>query len=222
MRVLLAGASGRMGRVVLAGLRSADDIEVVGTLVRGSDAPAVLGLAQPDVLLDFTHADVSRELGPLAAERGISPVIGTSGLRPADIDALRKACWRARVGGLLVPNFSIGAVLQMRAAEAASRHLPPIAVRERHHPGKRDAPSGTALATAARLDAITGGEVPIASERQEGVVAEQDVVFEQPGERLTLSHVVTDRLAYLPGILLAIRSVRGLEGLHEGLDELVD
>ncbi|MHC4846622.1 MAG: 4-hydroxy-tetrahydrodipicolinate reductase [Planctomycetota bacterium] len=221
-RVLLAGASGHMGRVIMPALRAAGDVEIAGTLVRGSDAPAVLGLAKPDVLLDFTCAEASRELGLLAAERGISPVIGTSGLAAADVQSLRTACLRAKVGGLLVPNFSIGAMLQMRAAEAAARHLPPVVVRERHHPDKRDAPSGTARATAARIDGITSGSVPIESERREGLVAEQDVLFEQPGERLELRHVVTDRRAYLPGILLAVRSVRGLVGLHVGLDALID
>jgi 4-hydroxy-tetrahydrodipicolinate reductase len=221
-RVVLAGASGRMGRVILPAVRTAAGLEIVGTLVRGSDAPAVFSLAQPDVLLDFTCAEASRELGPLAAERGISPVIGTSGLDPADVKALSEACLRARIGGLLVPNFSIGAVLQMRAAEAAARHLPPTEVRERHHPGKRDSPSETARATAARIDAASGGSVPIESERQEGLVAEQDVRFEQPGESLLLRHVVTDRRAYLPGILLALRAVQSLQGLHQGLDQLVD
>lgn len=221
-RVLIAGATGRMGHVILPALRAAADVEIVGTLVRGSDAPAVLGLAKPDVLLDFTCAEASRELGLLAAERGISPVIGTSGLAEADVHSLRTACQRTKVGGLLVPNFSIGAVLQMRSAEAAARHLPPVVVRERHHPGKRDAPSGTARATAARIDKVTSGSVPIESERRDGVVAEQDVVFEQPGERLVLSHLVTDRRAYLPGILLAVRSVRDLVGLHVGLDALID
>jgi len=228
-RVLLAGAAGRMGRVVLAALRTADDVELVGTLVRGSDAPAVLRLARPDVLLDFTRPEASRELGLLAAERGISPVIGTSGLAEADVHSLHNACLRSKVGGLLVPNFSIGALLQMRAAEAAARHMPPIAVRERHHPAKRDAPSGTARATAARIDAASAhlaatreGAVPIESERREGVLAEQDVLFEQAGEQLLLRHVVTDRRAYVPGILLAVRSVQGLVGLHVGLDALID
>jgi 4-hydroxy-tetrahydrodipicolinate reductase len=120
-----------------------------------------------------------------------------------------------------VPNFSVGAVLQMRAAECAARHLPPRVIRERHHPDKRDAPSGTARATAARIDAVTGGAVPIESERLADVIAEQDVLFEQPGEELLLRHVVRDRRAYVPGVLLAVRAVRSLRGLTVGLDALV-
>ena len=142
IRVVVAGAAGRMGRLAVSSLQAAADVEVCGTLVRGSDAAAVLELARPDVLVDFSLAPASRELGPLAAERGISPVIGTSGLLTGDVAALRAACARARVGGLLVPNFSMGAVLQMRLAAEIARHLPPLGIHEVHHTGKRDAPSG--------------------------------------------------------------------------------
>lgn len=221
LRVVVSGAAGRMGRLVVPWLAAAQDVELCGTLVRGSDAAAVLELARPDVLVDFTVAASARELLPLAAERGISPVSGTSGLTEADVAALREACARAGVGGLLVPNFSVGAVLQMRHAEELARHLRLAALRETHHPGKKDRPSGTALATLRRIEAAGGGRVEIESERREGAVAEQDVGFASPGEEVLLRHVVRDRRAYLPGVLLAVRRVRTLHGLQLGLDGLL-
>jgi 4-hydroxy-tetrahydrodipicolinate reductase len=221
IRVVLAGAAGRMGRLALATLEAADDIEVCGTLVRGTDAAAVLELAAPDVLLDFTLAPASRVLGPAAAERGIAPVIGTSGLLPEDVDALRNACARGRTGGLLVPNFSVGAVLQMRLAAEVARHLPCTGIHEVHHVGKKDAPSGTARATAAALATVTGAEPPITSERLPDALAEQTVSFGQPGESLELVHKVTDRCAYMAGVLLAVRRVRALQGLQVGLAGLL-
>jgi 4-hydroxy-tetrahydrodipicolinate reductase len=221
VRVVLAGAGGRMGRMLAPALAAAQGLQLVGTLARGDEAAAVLERTRPDVLLDFTLAEASRQLAPLAAARGISPVVGTSGLHEADVAALREACERAGVGGLLVPNFSVGAVLQMKHAEELARVLPLAALRETHHPGKRDKPSGTALATLRRIEAAGGGHIEIESVRREGALAEQEVVFAGEGERVELRHVVTDRRAYLPGVLLALRRVRGLRGLHVGLEAVL-
>jgi len=221
LRVVVAGAAGRMGRLVAPFLAAADGIELVATIVRGSDAAAVLEGTRPDVLVDFTLADVSRELAPLAAERGTSPVVGTSGLSDADVAALRRACERTGIGGLLVPNFSVGAVLQMRHAAELAAVLRLTELREVHHPGKKDRPSGTALATARRVEDAGGGRVEIRSERREGALAEQELVFAGEGEEVTLRHVVSDRRAYLPGVLLAVRRVRALRGLRVGLEDLL-
>ncbi|MGQ0551960.1 MAG: 4-hydroxy-tetrahydrodipicolinate reductase [Planctomycetota bacterium] len=223
LRLVLAGADGRMGQLCVEGLRGLSDFVLAGRLVRGSDVGTVLSEARPAVLLDFTRADASPGLAKAALERGISPVIGTSGLGEAEVGQLAEACQRAQVGGLLVPNFSLGAVLQMRFAAQASRYLACTAIRERHHLGKRDQPSGTALATARRV-AEAGGcaAPPIQSERLQHVVAEQDVLFASLGERLELQHAVSDRRAYWPGIVLALRRVRGLRGLVVGLDALLD
>lgn len=221
IRVVVAGAAGRMGSLVVNSFAAAEGVDLAGTLVRGSDAVAIFELCRPDVLVDFTVAASSRELGPLAAERGICPIIGTSGLTAADLATLREACAHSGIGGLVVPNFSIGAVLQMRFAEQAAARLPCTGIRETHHPAKKDAPSGTALATARRIEAAAGAPPAIESLRREGLVAVQDVSFAQAGERLQLVHEVTDRRAYLPGVLLAVRSVRGLRELVVGLDALL-
>jgi 4-hydroxy-tetrahydrodipicolinate reductase len=210
-----------MGRLAVQTLSETPGIELAGTLVRGSDAAAIFELSRPDVLVDFTVASAARELGPLAAERGIRPVIGTSGLNDQDVARLRDACASSGIGGLIVPNFSVGAVLQMRMAAEAAAHIPCELIHETHHPGKKDAPSGTALATARGVRARSGREVRIESERREGVVAVQRVEFVQAGERLTLTHEVRDRSAYMPGLVLAVRQVRGLRELAIGLDSLL-
>jgi 4-hydroxy-tetrahydrodipicolinate reductase len=220
-RVVVAGAAGRMGSLAVSALSSADGIELAGTLVRGSDASAIFEMCRPDVLVDLTVAEASRDLSPMAAERGISPVVGVSGLSADDVARLREACEHGRVGGLLVPNFSVGAVQHIRLAADIAAHLPCEAIHETHHPAKRDSPSGTALATARRLRERTGRDVPIQSTRREGSVAEQEVLFSQPGESLVLAHRVTDRRAYMPGLLLAVRAVRGLRQLVVGLDGLL-
>ena len=221
LRVVVAGASGRMGRIIAPALQAAEGIELVATIGRGDDAAAVLDASRAEVLVDFALAEASRIISPLAAARGISPVVGTSGLSEADVAALRAACERAGIGGLLVPNFSVGAVLQMKHAEELARVLPLAALRETHHPGKKDKPSGTALATLRRIERAGGGRVEIESVRREGALAEQDVVFAGEGERVELRHVVSDRRAYLPGVLLAVRRVRGLRGLHVGLEAVL-
>jgi len=109
----------------------------------------------------------------------------------------------------------------MRLAAEVAAHLPCTLIHETHHPGKKDKPSGTALATQRRIEAACGRRVPIESERRDGTVARQEIRYEQPGESFQLLHEVTDRRAYLPGVLLAVRSVRGLTGLSVGLDGLL-
>ena len=222
IRVAVAGAAGRMGSIVAPFLAEAADVEVVARLDLGDDAEAALAAARPDVLVDFTLAAASRELAPAAARLGISPVVGVSGYSAEDTARLRAACLEGGVPGLLVPNFSIGAVLQMRHAAELAASLPCTLIAETHHPGKKDKPSGTALATARAIEASSGQHPPITSERIEGRVAEQLVRFEHPGERCELVHVVTDRRAYLPGVLLAVRRVAALPaGLTVGLDAVL-
>jgi 4-hydroxy-tetrahydrodipicolinate reductase len=220
--VCVAGPDGRLGRLACAAIEAADDLDLAATLRRGDDARTVLSRGDAQVLLDVSLAEASRALVPQSIAHGVSPVVGTSGLDPADIEGFAAACLRAGLGGLVVPNFSVGAVLQMQAARRAASLMPCDGIHEIHHPGKRDAPSGTARATAADMAAASGGEPPaITSERTEGVVARQDVRFSQPGERLLLVHEVTDRRAYLPGLLLALRRVTSLDRLHVGLDAVL-
>jgi len=177
----------------------------------------VEGLGQAEVMVDFTTptAVVANVEAALAA--GLPCVVGTSGWESdhARVDG------EAKTRGLAVfyaPNFAIGAVLMVRFAAEAARHLPRAAILELHHETKLDAPSGTAKATAAAM----GGEVPIHSVRLPGLVAHQEVLLGGPGQLLTIRHDAFSREAYVPGVLLALERVGDLPpGLTVGLDRLL-
>lgn len=220
-RVVVAGAAGRLGSLAAAHLESCARVATVTRLLRGDDADALLDPERVDVLLDLTVLDASRELAALAASRGIAPVVGTSGWGPADVEALRATCADRDLGGLIVPNFSLGAALQLVWVEQAAAHFADASIHEVHHLGKRDKPSGTARRAAERMAARSGRAVPITSARRADALAEQAVVFAGEHERVELSHVVTDRRAYLPGIVWAVARVRQLSRLEVGLDALL-
>lgn len=228
-----------MGRLACAAIEAADGLELVARCGRGDDLAARLGAARADVALDLTRPDVVAASALAIVDAGVRPVIGTSGIGSALRDELAARCAARGIGGLVVPNFAIGAVLMLRFAELAARWMPGAEIVEAHHAAKVDAPSGTAVATAERIAAARGmapaagaadagparGEaragVRIHSLRLPGVVAEQQVVFGESGQRLTLEHVVYGREAYMPGVVLACRRVVELGRLVVGLDELL-
>jgi 4-hydroxy-tetrahydrodipicolinate reductase len=212
IRVAVAGAAGRMGQTVCAAVEGADDMELAGR------ADPALGVAVDDVLDADVLVDFS--LGPhvvgnakTATAAGVHVVIGATGW---DEGELREAVSGANV--FAAPNFAIGAVLMMRFAAEASKLMSRAEIIEYHHAGKLDAPSGTAARTAALMD----GEVPIHSVRLPGIVADQDVIFGDTAQTLTIRHVTTDRTSFMPGVLLAIRHVAELpESPLIGLDKLL-
>jgi len=126
------------------------------------------------------------------------------------------------IGGLLVPNFSLGAVLMMRLAEEAARYFPDAEILEMHHSGKKDAPSGTAAMTAERIGRVAGKRPPIHSVRLPGLVAHQEVLFGGTGELLSLRHDSFSRESFVPGMFVAIRAVMHARGLVVGLDEALE
>jgi len=213
IRVAVAGAAGRMGRTTCAAIEGADDLALVARAGRG-DALAS-ALAGADVLVDFTRPDAV--LGNVAAalEAGVHAVIGTTGY---DAGALRALAAGAAPRVFAAPNFAIGAVLMMRFAAEAARHMAAAEIVELHHPAKLDAPSGTARRTAE----LMGGEVPIHSVRLPGIVADQEVVLGDQGQTLTIRHATTDRTSFMPGVLLAVRRVATLpESPVVGLEHLL-
>src|SRR5215472_17954033 len=134
-------------------MSAAPGIEYVGGVGRGDDLVAFLREARPDVLVDFTHPSVAGDNALAAVAAGAVPVVGTSGLADDTVDRLEAACGRAGLGGIVAPNFGIGAVLMMHLADLAAPFFDAVEVIEMHHAAKADAPSGTALATARRLAA---------------------------------------------------------------------
>ena len=216
LRVAVAGAGGRMGQAVCAAVEGAEDLELTGR------ADPALGVALEDVLdaadviVDFTVPDQAVANARACLASGTHVVIGTTGF---DLDDLAAACREhPRANAFVAPNFAIGAVLMMRFAAEASRHMGAAEIIEYHHPAKLDAPSGTAKRTAA----LMRGEVPIHSVRLPGLVADQDVVLGDVAQTLTIRHVTTDRTSFMPGVLLAVRHVGSLpESPTVGLERLL-
>jgi 4-hydroxy-tetrahydrodipicolinate reductase len=213
VRVAFYGHGGKVGSVLTPALEAAGH-EVRG-IGRGEDAD-VAGL---DAAIDFTQPDAAAGNVRTALEQGVPAIVGTSGLGGAELEELDALALERSLQLLVVPNFAIGAVLMMRFAEAAAEYLPRAEIVELHHEGKRDAPSGTARATAERLP----GDVPVHSVRLPGLVAHQEVLLGGEGQLLTIRHDTLSREAFVPGVLLALEKLATLPpGLTVGLDGLLD
>jgi 4-hydroxy-tetrahydrodipicolinate reductase len=197
---------GRLGSTLIPALEAAGH-EVVDA--RASE------LTGCDAAIDFTRPDAVAEIAERCLQAGIPVVIGTTGF---DLDAVDARAREAGIPCFHAPNFSHGAVLMMRFAEEAAKVLPRAEIIELHHDAKRDTPSGTAKATAARM----GTDPPIHSVRLPGLLAHQEVIFGGAGETLTIRHDTTSREAFAQGVLLALDKVRELPpGLTIGLDALM-
>ena len=206
MRVALFGAGGKVGSVLAPALEAAGH-EVVDARATGPEGC--------DVAVDFTRPDGVTANVERCVAAGVPLVIGTTGFDTAAIDSAARA---AGVPCFHAPNFARGAVLMMRFAAEAAAVFPRAEIVELHHEAKRDAPSGTARATAAAM----GTEPAIHSVRLPGLVAHQEVILGGPGETLTIRHDTTSREAFVPGVLLALEKVRELPpGLTVGLDALL-
>ncbi len=219
IRVAVAGAAGRMGEAVCAAVEAADDLEVSGRAdpTLGTTIADVLDGA--DVLVDFTRPDQAAANAGQATHAGVHVVVGTTGFSEDD---LRAAVAGAPGRCFWAPNFAIGAVLMMRFAAEASRHMASAEIVEYHHPAKLDAPSGTAKRTA-QLMRPHLPDVPIHSVRLPGVVADQEVILGDVAQTLRITHVTTDRTSFMPGVLLAVRQVGTLpESPVVGLEHLLE
>jgi 4-hydroxy-tetrahydrodipicolinate reductase len=221
--VAVAGAAGRMGAAVCAAVGNAADMELTGRAdpVLGTSLAEVF--TEADVVVDFTRPNVALENALQCVQAGVHVVIGTTGF---DIEPLRErlASDRPRRANVLVaPNFAIGAVLMMRFAAQAARHMAKAEIVELHHDRKLDAPSGTAALTAQMMAQASGGaEPPIHSVRLPGLVAHQEVILGDLGQTLTIRHDSIDRESFMPGVLLAIRRVGSLpQPLTVGLEHLL-
>jgi 4-hydroxy-tetrahydrodipicolinate reductase len=233
MRVGVAGALGRLGRVACAAIAAADDLTLVAAFGRAAAAESPVGVpvfdeleafyaVGMDVVVDCTVYPVSLDVARLAVDNGVSPVIGATGWTDEDVISFTDDCDEARVGAMLVPNFSVGAVLMMRLATEAAAIMRHVEIIELHHAAKRDAPSGTAKLTAQRISAAGGpANVPIHSVRLPGLVAHQEVVFGGDGETLTIRHDSLSRDSFGPGIVLAVRNVRRQSGCTIGLESVL-
>lgn len=227
-RVVVVGSQGRMGRRTIAALSGTEDLVVVGTVSRGESLAAKLGDVQPDVAIDFTSPEAVARNAAEILRAGVRPVIGTTGLSLEARAELVDLSRQLKIGGLIAPNFSIGAVLMIEIAAWLARHYEAAEIVEYHHPGKKDAPSGTSLATRERIGSTRMGlpgssqsPAPIHSVRLAGYLARQEVHFGALGERVSIAHEATDRECYMPGVLLACRRVCELNEVVVGLETLL-
>ena len=218
-RVAVVGAQGRMGGFACGLLRETPEFQLVAELEREHDIEAVLRECAVHVALDLTRAGLGAEHGRRMLAAGVRPVIGTSGVTRAEATEL-DALARARgLGGIVVPNFSLGMACLNRVAEELAQSFPTVTIVERHHERKKDAPSGTARDTAERLHARRGGTpVTIHSVRAPGLYAHQEVLFGAPGETLRLCHDMLGPEAFGPGVLAALRYASRAQGVAFGLE----
>lgn len=244
IKVAVLGSKGRMGAEVVKAVNNASDLELVASIDQNDDFNIVKN-SGAQVAVDFTTPDVVMKNIELLISAGISPVVGTTGFSDERINSVKKMLdAKSGVSARLVPNFSIGAILMMRFARAATKFYDSAEIIEYHHPNKIDAPSGTAIrtaqiiaeerqlnnlsknpdATASEIPGARGSNIegiPVHAVRMQGLVAHQEVVFGSMGETLTIRHDSFDRESFMPGVLLAIRNISKKPGLTIGIDDLI-
>ena len=242
IKVGVLGARGKVGAEVCRAVEQADDMELVAAVDAG-DPIEELVTSGAQAVVDFTHPDVVMDNLEFCVDRGIHAVVGTTGFDEERLAQLRSWLERSPQTGVLVaPNFSIGAILMMRFAAEAAPFYESVEIVELHHPDKADAPSGTARrtaslvaaarraagsgpmpdATSTALDGARGADVDgvrVHGLRLRGLVAHQEVLLGGPGETLTIRHDSMDRVSFMPGVLLGLRSIAGRPGLTVGLEE---
>jgi 4-hydroxy-tetrahydrodipicolinate reductase len=259
-KVVVAGVLGRMGREVTARLAKEPELDLAGgvdpraseeyldlpggggLIPIGRDLEAIINRVRPRVMVDFTHPDAAMGNVRVALKNKVSPVVGTSGIKPGDLEEIEALAAEAGVAAVVVPNFAIGANLMLHFARIASKFLSAAEIIELHHDGKVDAPSGTAVATAREMVAAHGGDfddpetttlllegarggveggIHVHSVRLPGLVAHQEIIFGGPGQILTLRHDSISRDSFMPGVVLAVKEVTKRSGLVYGLDRLM-
>jgi 4-hydroxy-tetrahydrodipicolinate reductase len=242
MNVAVFGARGRMGAEVCRAVGAADGLDLVAALDLGDDrAPAEAAT----VAVDFTHPEAVMDNLAWCIEHDIHAVVGTTGFTDERLDSLREQLAdHPGLGVVVAANFSIGAVLMMHFAEQAAAFYESVEIVELHHPGKADAPSGTAATTARRVAAAraaatlpappdaTVQELPgargatvdgirVHGVRLRGLVAHQEVLFGAEGETLTIRHDSLDRVSFMPGVIAAVRAVSSRPGLTVGIESIL-
>lgn len=214
-----------MGQAVVGAVRREHDMRVamvVDPVLDGApdahpDLPSALAAGTPDVLVDFTVPDSVFANATAALRAGVHVVVGTTGLSDDQVAEIGLLADTGPANALIAPNFAVGAVLMMRFAAEASRHMEKAEIIELHHDRKLDAPSGTALRTAGLMD----GDPPIHSVRLPGLVAHQEVILGGHDETLTIRHDSLSRESFMPGVVLAVRAVASRPGLTLGLEPVL-
>lgn len=261
-RVIVAGALGRMGTETVKAIWQDEELALVAAVdikARGETVSDITGLkgismtidndleaafeqTKPQVLVDFTNPQAVFNNVRSALLKGVTSIVGTTGLNEVELKQLEKLAVENGVGVAVIPNFAIGAVLMMKFAREAAQYFPDVEIIELHHDKKMDAPSGTAIKTAElisqnrphrpprnvrEMEKITGcrggewDQIRIHSVRLPGFVAHQEVIFGGMGQSLTIRHDSYDRAGFMPGVLMVIKRMRNRQGLVYGMENLL-
>ncbi|HBE79580.1 MAG TPA: 4-hydroxy-tetrahydrodipicolinate reductase [Firmicutes bacterium] len=258
IRVLVSGASGRMGREVSKTILNDEELQLVGAVDKmniGKDIGNLVGLepvniflqedlaaglksCKPQVMVDFTTPATAMPNIRVALTSGTNVVVGTTGLTPDNLTEINGLCTKYQVNALVAPNFAVGALLMMRFAATAAKYFPQVEIIELHHDQKLDAPSGTSIKTAEmilagreqsspaaigeeKIKGVRGGEmggIHLHSIRLPGLIAHQEVIFGGQGQTLTIRHDSMSRESFMPGVVLAVKTVSQRPGFTYGLE----
>jgi len=239
IRILVNGAKGRMGQVTVNMLNQHAGFILAGEADHQDDLAQAIKQANADVVVDFTNPEAVYQNIKTIIASGARPVIGTTGLQREQIHELQTQCAQLKRGGIIAPNFSLGAVLMMKCASEIAGYFPQAEIIEMHHDGKIDSPSGTAIRAAEMLaenrgdspaekkpsrETLPGARganlkgTPIHAIRLPGLLAHLQIIFGNTGETLTFRHDTIDRACFMPGVRLACEKVMGLEKLIYGLE----
>ena len=230
-----------MGQESVKAVSKDPDLDLVAQTDLGDTLPWINDQTKAQVVVDFTTATAAMKNADCIIESGARPVIGTSGLLPEQVAELQKLCNKQNLGGIIVPNFAIGAVLMMKYSQDAAKYFPHVEVIEMHHDRKTDAPSGTAIKTANLLAESRGSAPPTVDEKEilsgarganaedirihsvrlPGLVAHQEVIFGGQSQTLTIRHDSIHRDSFMPGVCLACKKVMDLNELVYGLEHLL-
>jgi len=243
IRVLVNGAPGKMGQLCVKAVNDDTDLILVGQTGRANNLAAEIEKNQAQVVVDLTNAESVLKNLQTIVDAGARPVIGTSGLLKDHVEMMQKKCAELQRGGIIAPNFALGAVLMMKHAKEIAKYFSSVEIIEMHHDKKLDSPSGTAIrtaemlaetlaATTAKNNSVTKEiisrarganyqNIPIHAIRLPGLVAHQQIIFGSSGETLTIRHDTSDRLCFMPGIVLACKKVMNLHHLVYGLENIL-
>jgi 4-hydroxy-tetrahydrodipicolinate reductase len=236
IKILVNGAYGRMGQETVKAIEKDSELELVAKNGSHDDLESVIHNVKPEIVVDFTTPNTAFNNAKIIIESNVHPVIGTTGLTSQEIQELQSMSKEKQLGGIIAPNFSIGAILMMKMSETAAKFFNHVEIIEMHHENKKDAPSGTAIKTAEMIAAVkqmetfnqhlparglTQQNIQIHSLRLPGFVANQQVIFGNLGETLTIKHDTIDRQCFMTGVILACKKTLGLKELVYGLDKIL-
>lgn len=242
IKIIVNGAKGNMGQQAAKAIQQDPSLKLIAECDKEDNLATIIQNTKADVVVDFTHVGVAYDNVETIIQHGARPVIGTTGFTEDQIKKLQQHCKQLKRGGIIAPNFSIGAILMMRFAIDAARYFSDVEIIEMHHERKLDAPSGTAVKTAQMISEIipnkqptnanehevikgargaTINNIPIHAIRLPGLLAHQKVMFGGLGETLSIHHDTINRECFMPGVLLSCKKVMELKELVYGLENII-